>query len=90
MILLTYDMYVYIYLIIGLCSFQEGIVYPKGQQKGAFPFEGQARYQAPPVAVKVPLKGRCTVTCYLKGEGIKVSESDVAHRAFGKIKFTVG
>ena len=84
-------MYAYIYLIVGLCFFfQEGTVYPKGYLISAFPFKGQACYQAPPVAVKVPLKGRRTVTCYLKGEGIKVSESDIAHRAFGKIKFTVG
>jgi len=75
-----------------LSCFAEGgtvEVKPEGFLISAFPFKGDKFYQTPPVAVIVSGAGKVTVSCALKGEKIKVSESYIASRAFGKVKFVV-
>jgi len=64
-------------------------VVPEGYLVNAFPFRGESFYQTPPVAVIVDTDIDVTVHCQLKGKGVKTSETFIASRAFGKIKYTV-
>jgi len=67
----------------------KGKVMPEGFLLSAFPFRGSKGYQLPVVAVQVDVSdGKVVddVTCKLEGENIKVSDSVVPSRAFGKIR----
>jgi len=62
---------------------------PAGFHIGSFPFRGEAadKFNLPVVALKVKTTVDGTINCKLDtdGTGIEVSESSVAHRAFGQI-----
>ena len=66
-------------------------VLPKqGYLKAAFPFGGQSFYQTPPVAVRIThTADKVDVKCELKADGIKTSDTFIATRAYGKIRFEV-
>lgn len=62
----------------------------QGYLKAAFPYEGQKFYQTPPVAVEIThTVDKVKVECELKADGIKTSESYIATRSYGKIRFEV-
>lgn len=61
--------------------------FPKGGfQISAFPFRGQKDYEPPVVAVKFNRTKYPVLKCYLEGKGIKLSESYVPYRAYGRIQ----
>eukprot|EP00794_Sanderia_malayensis_P011269 gene11269-12449_t len=64
-------------------------VIPEGYLVSAFPFYGEDFYQTPPLAIKVNSTEETIISCELKGKGFTVSESHIAARAFGKIRFHV-
>jgi len=63
-------------------------VLPTGFQLSAFPFEGQAGYVSPVVAVQIDTtNGEVKkADCYLEGKDIEVSDSYNPTRSYGKIR----
>lgn len=68
--------------------YQGATVLPAGFQLSAFPFEGQAGYVSPVVAVQFDTtNGEVKkADCYLEGKDIEVSESYNPTRSYGKIR----